>query len=255
MKTIPLLVLGLAIPAFAGSSAKETVAPASSPEPCVFTWFTGASIGYLTELEEPMYHLHVGTDTCWNVGGWAVAFFAEIGYTEKDDSWSRRKYDNGNGYYNDSYPIGNEVPNGDYNKGSDKIKGDLDDLEKVLSNIARYEGYNTSYDLDIMPITLNVKLERPLTDSLNVYFGAGLGAALVDLEIKAGKYGSLSDDDWVFVGQVFAGMNYNFNPNFEVYGGVRWIYYDDADLSDSSGKLTLELEDDFLFEIGARINF
>ena len=251
MKKIPLLVLGMAIPAFAGSPAE--VAPAAAPEPCLFTWFTGASVGYLTEFEEPMYHFHAGTDTCWNLGGWNVALFAEIGYTEKDDSWSgRREYDNG--YYPRDYV---EMPTngGDYEKGSDNIKGNLDELEEILSNVAKYEGYNTGYDLDIMPITLNVKLERPLTDGLNVYFGAGLGAALVDLEIDAGKYGSLSDDDWIFVGQVFAGLTYNFNPNFEVYGGARWIYYDDAEMSDSAGKLTLELEDDFLFEIGARFNF
>ena len=117
--------------------------------------------------------------------------------------------------------------------------------------IAAMGGGNTSYDLDIMPITLNVKLERPLTDNLNVYVGGGLGVASVDLSVNAGELDNFSDDDWVFVGQLFAGMNYNFNEAFEVYGGARWIYYDDADIS----QYTFEMDDDFLFEIGARFNF
>ena len=52
MKTFLLLPLLLAAPAFAGTSAKQVVAPA--PDPCLTTWFAGASVGYLTEFEEPM---------------------------------------------------------------------------------------------------------------------------------------------------------------------------------------------------------
>lgn len=246
MKTIPLCLLGLSLPVLAGTS--EYVAPAATPEPCVFTWFAGGSVGYLTEFEEPMYHLHLGTDTCWNLGGWGVALFAEIGYTEKEDSWSgRREYDNG-------YDERVEIPNGKVENFGGSFSGDLDELESLLSYAAQISPYSTGYDLDIMPITFNVKLERPLADNLNVYFGGGLGMALVDLSVDVGPM-SFSDDDWVFVGQLFAGLNYNFNPNFEVYGGVRWIYYDDADFSDSGSNVTLELEDDFLFEIGARFNF
>ncbi len=236
MKTIPLFLLSLALPAFAGTSAKEVVPP-PAPNPCLFTWFAGGSVGYLTELEEPMYNLHVGTDTCWNLGGWDVALFAEIGYTQKDEDW-----------------------NSDYDRqfepaiGPSNLSGDLGDLEDALEDIANYTPYDTGYDLDIMPITLNVKLERQLTGNLNAYFGAGLGMALVDLSVDLYDE-NLSDDDWVFTGQVFAGMNYNFSENFEVYGGARWIYFDDADLSDEGMGGTLELDDDFLLELGARFNF
>jgi opacity protein-like surface antigen len=232
MKTIPLYLLGLSLPLLAGTSVKETVAPAAS-EPCVFTWFAGGSVGYLTELEEPMYNLHVGTDTCWNLGGWNVAFFAE---------WSG------------SYREPNVTTLGDGMGDLDIQNGSLDDLAGLLSDIADMTPYDTSYDSDIMPITLNVKLERRLTDNFNVYFGGGLGMALVDLSIEAGPY-DFSDDDWVFTGQLFAGVTYNFNPNFEVYGGARWIYYDDASLSDGGLSGDLEVDDDFLFEIGARFNF
>lgn len=241
MKTIPVCLLSLSLPVLAGTT--EYVAPAAAPEPCLFTWFAGGSVGYLTELEEPMYHLHLGTDTCWNLGGWGVALFAEIGYAEKDDSWTgRQQKPNGTiGAEEALRPARPERPS----------SFDLDDLESGLPMIAAMGGGNTSYDLDIMPITLNVKLERPLTGNLNVYVGGGLGVAAVDLSVNAGELDNFSDDDWVFVGQLFAGLNYNFNEAFEVYGGARWIYYDDADIS----QYTFEMDDDFLFEIGARFNF
>jgi opacity protein-like surface antigen len=235
MKTLSLLMLSLSVPAFAGSSAKEVIPPPPAPEPCLFTWFVGGSVGYLTEFEEPMYTLHVGADTCWNLGGWDVALFAEIGYTEKDDSWSGRQ---------------TAPPN----LGLGGFDGDLDDLEDVLSGIAATSAFSTGYDLDIMPITMNVKLERPLTGNLSAYFGGGLGLALVDFSADVGTF-DFDDDDWVFVGQLFAGLNYNFTPNCEMFGGVRWIYFDDADLSDGGADVDLDLDDDFLFEIGARYNF
>lgn len=221
----------------AGTSAKEVVTPAPVSDPCLFTWFAGASVGYLTEFEEPMYHLHIGTDTCWRIGGWNVALFAEIGYTEKDDDWSNVPWT----LTQFPQPEPNEL------QGS---SGDLGDLEKALSANAANGWGNTGYDLDIMPITFNVKLERPLTGNLNAYLGGGLGFALVDLSVDNGP-DSFSDDDWVFTGQLFAGLNYNFNESFEMYGGARWIYFDDAGL----GGGDLELDDDFLFELGARFNF
>ena len=238
MKTIPVLLMGLAIPVYAGTPAMESAAPAS--EPCDFTWFAGASIGYLTELEEPMYNFHLGTDTCWNLGGWDVSFFLEVGYAEKDDSWTN--VPRGVIVETDVRAILLPPPPSSF---------DLDELEDGLSNLSFLGGGDTSYDLDIMPITLNVKLERPLTGNLNAYLGGGLGLAQVDLSVNGGAWGDLSDDDWVFTGQLFAGVNYNFNPNFEVYGGARWIYYDDADIE----QTTFEVDDDFLFELGARFNF
>ena len=86
MKTLLLLPLVLALPAYAGTSSKEVIAPA--PEPCLTTWFMGGSVGYLTELEEPMYNLHVGvSNSCWSFGGWNLSLFGEVGYTSHDESY------------------------------------------------------------------------------------------------------------------------------------------------------------------------
>ena len=89
MKTLLLLPLVLAVPAFAGTSAKQVVAPA--PDPCVTSWFAGASVGYLVNMEEPMYNAHVGvTNSCWKIAGWDIALYLEVGYAQK--TWTETYY-------------------------------------------------------------------------------------------------------------------------------------------------------------------
>lgn len=238
MKTILLLPFALALPLFAGTSAKQAIAPATQ-ESCLFNWFAGGSVGYLTQLEEPMYNLHVGTDTCWNVAGWKVALFGEVGYTSTDESYqSERK--------------GNSVNQLIIPQVQSSYS--VDEMGSALSNLANFVG-NTGYDLDIIPLTLNVKLERQLTGNLDAYIGAGLGVARVNLDINAGRFGKYSDNDWVFAGQVFAGLNYNVNANVEIYGGARWVYFDNAKLSDKGQSATLDLGSDCLLELGGRYNF
>jgi opacity protein-like surface antigen len=236
MKKLFAIALFAVTPVYAGTSAKTHVPPPPA-DPCLFTWFVGGSVGYLTEFEEVMYTLHVGTDTCWNVGGWNIALFAEIGYTEKEESYRRGTNNPTN------YPA--LVNGGSYSLGQ---------METILDGLSILAPAGSSYSLDIMPITANIKFERPLTDSLNVYVGAGLGMARVDIDARM-PIATFSDEDWVFVGQVFAGLVYNVNPSFEIFGGARWMYYDDADFTSGPFSGTLEMDDDFLFEIGARYNF
>jgi len=235
----------MALPVFAGTSAKQAIAP--PPNPCLMSWFTGASVGYLTELEEPMYTVHVGvTDSCWVLGGWNVGIFAEVGYTTKSESYRNRDIDTG------PPPV---------NFQNDKVSVDVDEMGRLLQWVADIgpSTTHTSYDLDIVPITLNVKFERVLSGDLSAYIGGGLGVAIVDLDLSAsdGKESiSASDTACVFAGQIFGGLNYNVSPNFAIYGGARWIYMSDADLSDSRlGKATLQLGSDCLLELGARYKF
>ena len=241
MKPILLLPLVLALPAFAGTPA--TVAP---PAPsCLTSWFAGASVGYLTELEEPMYTVHLGvTNSCWMIGGWNVGLFAEVGYTQKDEDYSPRER--------------TSVPP-PVNFNGNKLSVDVDEMGQLLQWAADRFYAHTSYDLDIIPITLNVKFERTLSGNLNAYFGGGLGVALVDLDIGVSNGDNIresaSDSDWVFYGQLFAGLSYSVSPNFQIFGGARWIYMSDADLSDQGYNATLELGSDCLLELGACYKF
>ena len=103
-------------------------------------------------------------------------------------------------------------------------------------------------ELEVIPITLNYKLERELSGALRAYLGAGAGVALVDVTMSGA-----SDDDTTFYGQVFGGLLYQASEAFEVYGGARWIYLDEIDLLGIDSFL--DTGDDFMIEGGIRFNF
>jgi opacity protein-like surface antigen len=102
--------------------------------------------------------------------------------------------------------------------------------------------------LDLVPVTFNVKFEHLISGGLSAYVGGGLGASYVDGEINLPGQND-SEDDWVFTGQVFAGLAYHVNDNVELFGGARWIYFDDPDFAGVS------LDDDILIEGGLRFHF
>ncbi len=105
-------------------------------------------------------------------------------------------------------------------------------------------------DLDVVPLTFNVKLEKLIADRLSAYIGGGLGATYLDAEIEspfAGDYES--GNDWVFSAQVFAGLAYHVSDSFEIFAGGRWIYFDDPEFRGVS------LGDDWLVEGGVRFHF
>jgi len=80
-------------------------------------------------------------------------------------------------------------------------------------------------DLEIIPVTLNVKFEKALNDWIGIYVGGGAGASFTDLKVA----GVGHDHDTVFTAQAFAGVNFHIGQNSEVYTGARWIHFDDAD--------------------------
>ncbi len=187
-----------------------------------------------------MYNLHVGTgNSCWALGGWDVSFFGEVGYTQKDeDYYSLRTVQ--------SLAVTSPVPT--------RSSYTVNQMEDALAANALLYGGSYGYDLQVVPITLNVKFERQLTGNLNAYIGAGLGVAWVDLELSHDT-AKLSESDWVFTSQVFAGLNYKVAPNIDVYGGARWIYYSDASVDMLGGSSDLKLGSDCLLELGARYKF
>ncbi len=205
MKNKLLLVTALlTVPAFAGTPVMST--PAPQPQPSLWSWFIGGSAGYLYDAEEEIYTGHIGVDTPWNVGGWNVALFAEIGFAQVDTAyWT---------------PF---------------AKTDLVDVET-----------------EVMPLTFNVKFERPLTGNLNAFAGFGLGFSFLDVNSKSLNAAfNYSEDDTAFCGQVFAGLVYNVTESFEVFGGARWIYTDSTEFRGRA----VDFEDDFMMDLGLRLNF
>lgn len=103
-------------------------------------------------------------------------------------------------------------------------------------------------DLDLVPMMFNAKFEHLITGGLSAYVGAGFGTTYLDADYTfAGS--RRHTDDWVFTGQVFAGLAYHVNESVELLGGARWIYFDDPDFTGVS------LDDDFLVEGGVRFHF
>lgn len=216
---LPLSVTLLTGVAFAGS-AKEVIPPPPPPEPAPeWNWFAGASAGYLMDFEEPMYHGHFGVEF-QSQSAWSHALFVEVGWTEGEEAFSFQ------------------------------VDG---------------TGFLTS-ELEVLPVTLNYKLERGFSNGLYFYAGAGVGVAWLDASSTATfprgysprVVGSDASDE-VFVAQVFAGLGYNVTPNFEIYGGARWIHLDDDDapaITGVPGRGGMgALEDDVLAELGLRFNF
>jgi len=204
----------LAMPAFAGTTSKEVIpAPAPQPQPSLWSWFIGGSVGYLFDAEEVMYTGHIGVDTPWNVGGWNVALFAELGYTEAEEDYTALYIGEG--------------------------------------TAAIATGVNV--ETEVMPLTFNVKFERPLTGNLNAFVGLGLGLAFLDVSSSSPvpAFNNYSEDDQAFCGQVFAGLVYNVSESFEVFGGARWIYVDSTEFRGRA----VDFEDDFMVDLGLRINF
>ncbi len=188
---------------------KSVIAPVMPPppEPSLWQWFAGGSVGYLVDAEEEMYTLHVGVDLPSQLAGWDQALYLEVGYADADLSYMSSGCD-------PNYPTA---------------------CMPVVS----------TYKIETIPVTVNYKLERALTETLNMYIGVGVGAANIDVSSSG-----FSDDEWAFYAQVFAGLLYNVNESCEIYCGGRWIYVDDYTIGGSS----MADSDDWMVEIGGRIN-
>jgi opacity protein-like surface antigen len=231
-----LIVLPLMIAsACAGTpSAKVVVAPA--PAPYLYQWFAGGTGGYLVDNETGFYSGHVGTSLNHSLFGWNASTFLEVGYFEIDE---HDRYFEGGG-----------------NGGVDTTSSEKDN-EVVVTESESDDFRSLRADLDVIPVSLNYKLERQIGNSVSLYIGVGVGAAFVDLDTNYAG----SDDDVVFFAQAFTGVIYNVSEAFEVFAGGRAIYLDnpsfslrdhDFDIDDSD----VDLDDfDGLVELGARYNF
>lgn len=110
-----------------------------------------------------------------------------------------------------------------------------------------YAEFNTfGLDTDVIPVTLNYKLDYSLSESFSIYAGAGVGAAFVDT-----SFGPFDDSTTELSAQIFAGVGYDVTENFELYSGLRWLWIDDSSLFGRS----VEIGDDYGVELGGRFKF
>ncbi len=230
MKTSALiLTTGLALASSCVQAGTTYTTPAPAPSVGTWEWFAGGSAGYLTDLEEEMYTLHLGAEYKNSNSQGTHAIYLEVGYTQDDADFS-------------------------YSPPPGMVGG-----RTVKSAI----------DLDIIPITLNYKYEAPLTENLHWYLGVGAGIVLMDSSYDWSwtqavappfNQGSGGDDrdEVQFYGHVFAGLTYDLSDCFEIFGGVRYIFMDDLDISTNilpNQSYTAGIDGDVLLELGLRYNF
>ena len=253
LTVLPLALAGtFAGPISGGTSTKApvplpiaVVEPAQTPN--YYQWFAGATGGYLLDNECEFFSAHVGTDMPYQLWGWDTAAFLEIGYFGCDFS------ETVTGFNTREEPPGEECD--EYDKYSKK--GPCDDEPGDGGGGPDNEGPRTdttriSYDLDIIPITLNYKLERQISENLSFYWGLGAGVAIIDLDAKGGG----DDETTTFFAQGFAGVLYNVNPDFELFTGTRVVYFDDPSFRVDGVDVDPDLEEvDAVVEAGLRFNF
>jgi hypothetical protein len=106
----------------------------------------------------------------------------------------------------------------------------------------------TSLDIDIIPITFNLKAEREFYAGIKGYLSAGIGYAFTDY---SDNYSGDDGTDSGFYAQAQMGLAYDIDTNWEIYGGARWLYLENLDF----GNNGVELENNVGYEIGLRYHF
>lgn len=231
MKTSALmLTAGLVLASSCAQAGPTYTTPEPPSSEGTWEWFAGGSVGYLTDLEDQMYTLHLGAEYKKPNCRGSHSIYLEVAYAQDEDDFS-------------STP-----PPG----------------------MAGGKTVKAAIDLDIIPITLNYKYEAPLTDNLHWYLGIGAGIAILDSSYDWSwtqavappnhqGSGNQDTDDVQFYGHVFSGITYEISDSFEIFAGVRYLFMDEQDVKittlPSLPYYAAGIDGDVLVELGIRYNF
>jgi len=217
--------LVLATAAQAGTPATE-MAPA--PESGLWQWFIGGSVGYLTDLEEPMYGLQAGMEYQTAGSPASHAVYLEVGYTQDDVSGSETA----------------NLPGG----VSWDASADLDIIPITLNykyQTALMDRLNAYAGLGVGIAVLDSSVDWRWSQAVAPPNNTGAG--------------SDDDSEVLFYSHVFAGLSYDVSDSLEIFTGVRYILMDNEDLKvDFAGQsigYEAGIDGDFLIELGARYRF
>jgi len=113
---------------------------------------------------------------------------------------------------------------------------------------------NFGMDAEIIPITANVKVEKVFFGPVSGYLSAGLGYAWTDY---SGESLYVSSGGGGFYAQASAGLIYNINQQWELFGGARWLYLNGLGGANIGlyNPAELKLQDSWAWEAGLRFNF
>ena len=220
LKTLVTIAASITATAFAGGS-KEVIAPTPPPAPTLGGWFIGGTYGQFEtdgNLDTSLKKVAAAINTAYDVDKFDFDMYTL--HVGRD--------------------LGTQVAG--FDLAAYLEVGFLDG-----SATASYIGQSRfDIDVEIVPITINLKLERALFGPVNFYLTGGLGYAFTDVSATGS-----SDNDGGFYAQASAGLLYNINSQFELYAGGRWLYLNSLQFGDAP----LELDDAFAWEVGVRVNF
>ena len=106
----------------------------------------------------------------------------------------------------------------------------------------------SQYDVDIVPLTLNLSAEKELFAGIKGYATGGLGYAFTTVSDIAPGTNAGSGG---FYAQASLGLSYDVNEDWEIYGGARYLFLGDVDF----GLPDSRLDDNVGYEVGLRYNF
>ncbi len=118
--------------------------------------------------------------------------------------------------------------------------------------------YDGNIDTEVIPLTINLMLERNLVGGLGFYAGGGIGYAWTDGEIDGNGPASVEfdlDSSGGFYGQLSMGLYYKFTEAFSVFAGARWIYLGELEFGDSDSQLPDSSDNAWGWEGGLRFSF
>ncbi len=123
--------------------------------------------------------------------------------------------------------------------------------DTAVTHIAELEiGYTSDSEggasASILPVTVNYRAQFPGNNVFGGYVGGGLGTA----RSRVSGYG-LSDSNWSFAYQLFAGVSFKLSPSASFNVGARYIWIDDVKLL----GMKIDVGDDTAIEAGFHFRF
>ena len=225
------------------------MAPAPAPAPTLGGWFVGGAFG-LFETDSNIAQVANYNDPDGDSFGYV--------FGGNGDMWETRAPSGG---YEDHYGIDDfEFEMYSLHIGRDlgtQVLGcDLAAYFEVGyitgdATLSRYDSDgdfdgSVGLDIDIIPITINLKAERMFFAGIKGYISAGVGYAFTQ-----STYLGEDEKDGGFYAQASIGLGYDITEQWEIFGGARWLYLSDLEF----GYGDTELDSTIGYEIGLRYNF
>jgi len=131
------------------------------------------------------------------------------------------------------------------------FKADASLVHQVEVEVGYTNEEDSGAEGEIIPVTLNYRVETVAANRLGFYFGAGAGLAITDVSFAGSGLPTISDDGSSFALQAFAGVNFKVTNSFALHLGAKYLWIDDVELFGTD----VEVGDDVAVTAGLSFRF